>query len=96
MLLQAEDLQVQVVEQLHLLLLQESDVPLHALDLVLQGHGLHRNQIPGPGLQGVEVAGDQTAVCWAASPSPGALVRGRAPQEVQAGASPPQPSPRGL
>lgn len=50
---------MQVMEQLHLLLLQESDVPLHALDLVLQGHGLHRNQIHGPGLRGVEMAGDE-------------------------------------
>lgn len=34
-------------------------MPLHALDLVLQGHGLHRNQIHGPGLWGAEMAGDQ-------------------------------------
>lgn len=59
MLLQAEDLQVQGMEQLHLLLLQEGDVPVHALDLVLQGHGLHRNQIRWPGLWGAEVAHDQ-------------------------------------
>lgn len=51
---------MQVMEQLHLLLLQEGDVPLHALDLVLQGHGLHRNQIHSPGLQGVQMAGEQT------------------------------------
>lgn len=51
---------MQVMKQLHLLLLQESNVPLHALDLVLQGHSLHRNQIHGPGLWGAETARDQT------------------------------------
>lgn len=61
---------MQVVEQLHLLLLQEGDVPLHALDLVLQGHGLHRNQIRSPGLQGGEMAGDEKCSGALQAPAP--------------------------
>lgn len=52
MLLQSKDLQVQVMQQLHLFLLQEGDVSLHALDLMLQGHSLHRNKINSPSLEG--------------------------------------------
>lgn len=67
---------MQVVEQLHLLLLQEGDVPLHALDLALQGHGLHRNRARGPRLRGEDTACRQTA---AAPRHPGSGAGPRAP-----------------
>lgn len=46
--LQPQDLQVQVSQQGHLLFFQEADVALHALDLMLQGHGIHGNPGLGP------------------------------------------------
>lgn len=39
---------MQVSKQGHLLLFQEADVALHALDLMLQGHGIHGNPGLGP------------------------------------------------
>lgn len=39
---------MQVSKQSHLLLFQEADVALHALDLMLQGHGIHGNPGLGP------------------------------------------------
>lgn len=39
---------MQVSKQGHLLLFQEADVALHALNLMLQGHGIHGNPGLGP------------------------------------------------
>lgn len=39
---------MQVSKQGHLLLFQEADVALYALDLMLQGHGIHGNPGLGP------------------------------------------------
>ena len=87
---------MQVMEQLHLLLLQESDVPLHALDLVLQGYGLHRNQIHGPGLRGAEMARDQTCSSTLGLQAPSREpLRGAEPAGCKVGDCSHLPLPRG-